>query len=279
MSKRHLVRHYHLLQERFRQDFEEVVATQSIGSIHRLRVGIKQLRAFWSFLEMASQGQFNAWPYRQLYRPLFKKAGQVREAQITLRLIKKKKAAYLRAFANHLHAVQAEGQQALGQALSNFDLPQADQLDQSLLVQVGRLSEEKVLHDAAVFVLRHIREVAVLQQQLPDEHKLHRIRIRLKAVDAMSGIMREIRSSHGLDKWQQAIRALNIDIGQWHDQIVLLRALQHYIPLTANQHERKRMQSWSFQLAFHQMETQAHIHHRLMKFFRHPNMSVLEHML
>ncbi|MEA1887456.1 MAG: hypothetical protein U9N72_09625, partial [Bacteroidota bacterium] len=68
-----------------------IPGSYKMKDIHKLRVRIKRLKAIFRFLEFVHQSEFKARDHYNLFKPVFRTAGLIRESQINLRVLKEYK--------------------------------------------------------------------------------------------------------------------------------------------------------------------------------------------
>jgi len=229
MRKSGLIQHYKDKQVSFHLYFKSTFERQGIEEIHQLRLSIKKLRTILSLMELVSHGMLNKKGYFSLLSKLFDAAGEVREAQVSLRLIEKSNAFYLMPYKEYLKETQSRANIKLLTTMQAFDFKSFEILNNKFLQEMKGITSENAIKKSAAYVLKKIRKVYELKNHLPDNRKLHKIRIHLKAVFEIMTIMNELNSgSTVLEKLQNKIKSIDKKIGKWHDYVILLTSLNYF---------------------------------------------------
>lgn len=229
MSNNRLISHYANLQHAFRHYLQRTRKYGGMEDIHQLRVNVKKMRAIWSLIQQSTEAQWQMTDHRSLTKPLFKRAGHVRDIQVSLSLIRRRKANYLLPFIAYLEAQQAAASAKLVDALPSFELARLDQLDEHLIQEMRQLSEDRVVQHANAFLQQERVKVKALTEQLPDLQKLHKIRIRLKAVGEVLRLLENLHSTTQQQELHRDVKQWNKTIGRWHDDVNLLAALHRFL--------------------------------------------------
>ena len=279
MKKSRFIQHYKDRQAAFLFYFNKTVEKLGMEDIHKLRVTIKKLRAIWSLMEITSHGRFNKKEHLALFSNLFNTAGDVRDAQVSLGLIRQNKALYLVPFSEYLTKVQDCGNEELIRSLNSFDQGKLMILNNNLLQIMQELSDEMLLRQSAGYVLAQIREVGELQEFLPDNRKLHKIRIQLKAVHEILTIMHELIAETGFYKSRKNIKSLNLWIGRWHDYTMLLSFLRDFAEKTEKGTRQPRYFLYFIKKIEHHQELwQVSIHGKLIQYLTAQQLKPIENL-
>ncbi len=193
--------------------------------IHQMRVSIKKLKANWSLLEYLSGGKFSKKAHVKYISTIFDSAGIVREKQVNLSIIEKRKANYLRPFTIGLRKTQSRAIEKLLAKMKSFDLKQSEKLDLVWKQYLKGLTDEHIFNTSIAFILDELTKVDLLEQLLPDDQALHQIRIHLKMVYEILSILKEKEAVPELKRLQKNTKSINQQIGDWHDYMVLLGLL------------------------------------------------------
>jgi len=228
MNESPLIQHYQEKQEAFHLCFKRALEKHSIEDIHQLRLSLKRLKALWSLMEFISPGSVNKKEYSLLILKLFKEAGDVRDTQVSLAVIGKSRALYLKPFTEHLREAQSTANEKLLATMRVFDFKRLEKLNNKLLQEMNGLSAEIVLQQSATYVLKKIRKVRELKDRFPHNRKLHKIRIHLKVVIEILKIMSKLNAATRLGELTSNLRSIDKRIGKWHDNIILLTSLNDF---------------------------------------------------
>ncbi|MEZ5022063.1 MAG: CHAD domain-containing protein [Chitinophagales bacterium] len=207
--------------------FERTLKSKSKEDLHQMRVSIKRLKAIWSMMEMATSGKWQKKQHYKLFDKLFDAAGKVRELEVNSELIEKYNSSYLDSYNKYLQNTQEGLNRELFVRMQSFDHKNFEALNNKLLQKMKGLSYKVVLKESARYIQKEVKKVLKLNDELPNNRKLHKIRIHLKAANEILTIINELNTRVSLKKLQTNIKSLNERVGKWHDYTVLLSSLKH----------------------------------------------------
>lgn len=262
-EKSQLIQQYKNQQANFYLYFKKTLNSQDVENIHQLRVSIKKLRAMWILMEAASHKKFLNKDHFALCSKLFDKAGAVREVQVNLGIIEKYNRIYLLPYVEYLRKTKRNAIEKLLREMKVFDLRRFEILDNELLKKIKIISKEIVLKESASYIHKEIIKIGVFVDQLPDDSKLHKIRIHLKLVSVIINIMYELNPATKLDSLQKNIKLLNNQIGQWHDFVALLKSLRYFTEQSLKKKDKLQLKSLICRIEL-QQETRIKKIHKLL---------------
>jgi CHAD domain-containing protein len=225
----HFIKHYKDLLESFHFYFQKSLQNPEIEDLHNIRVSIKKLRAMWSLFETVSKGNWKKTDHFSLFSRLFKATGVVRETQVNLILLERYNVNYFDTYAGHLHELQEKANKLFFKEMMRFSIDNLDRLNNTLFQELNNQSNTMTLEQLLSFVLKKKKKVFRLTKKLPDNRKLHKIRINLKAVSEILTIANDLNTNTELDEFLNKVNWLNEQIGDWHDFEVLLNSIKKFI--------------------------------------------------
>ncbi|MGQ8335318.1 CHAD domain-containing protein [Sunxiuqinia sp. A32] len=228
--------YYHKLLDEFFLRLGNCKEQHEVNDIHKLRLNLKRMRALWSFVDDISNGEWSMADLNMLVKKLFSEAGKVREAQLNQRLIEKYSEIQILPYLNYLKSRQILADKKLGTQIRNFNIRKLEKLNGHLFEYINRLPKRMILEESSHFIQQKIETINQIKQELPDNHKLHEIRIHLKAIQEIVAILNELGAEHeGKMNIDQAdLKALINSIGSWHDYIVAADSLHEFSLKTRN---------------------------------------------
>jgi CHAD domain-containing protein len=210
--------------------------------IHRARLDVKKIFALYGLFEMLAPEIFKHQGGYRLFRPLYRQAGKIREIQVNYLLL--------------------ESQQLAGNAYPAFTLWLMEEEQQAVkkFIQLIKKFREKELTDtdkviqkicrsSSIFKLRsktkaYVRFKAAgiqdLQGAEPGDKEIHRIRQDLKAMSAVTTLVYSIKPGKQLDMIISALNKTEMMIGDWHDRVVLLDAIECFLKIDVVETEDER---------------------------------------
>ena len=112
--------------------------------------------------------------------------------------------------------------------------------------------------------MKKTKKVLALADPLPDGSKLHKIRIRQKAVQEILAVLKKLNADLALEEIQNPIRSQNVRIGNWHDTRVLLDSIKTFKEKGAAKTSRRQLKALMERLEQHlevqQMEVYELLH-------------------
>lgn len=227
MHESQLIIHYKNQIKGFREHFKQAAEHQEMENVHQLRLDIKKMRATLALMQFVSSEAFDLREYLNLFSKLFRRLGQVREAQINQELITKNDGAGESLLIAHFKQQQQLAEVALRQEMEAFDFLKLKRIHWSLLQTMRGISNQEVLKGAISHVFKKLMLVDAMKSQLDDPKKLHKARIQLKEVSEILGLINEIQKVPELEVIGIDIKTSTTMIGEWHDHRILLDTLEH----------------------------------------------------
>ena len=214
--------------DRFVLYFNSSLVGQDIEDVHQLRVTIKELRSIWTLVEWTSDKAYSKEQHYANITPLFKSAGNLREAQVNYSLVKNLKANYIQHYKNHLLELEENCIVHLLVAMKSFDMKRFSTHNKSLYKTASQFEEQDIRRNIAKLISHKLKKVELLRELLPNDKKLHKIRVHLKVVKEMFQIMNELELTKGLEQLRKQNISICKYLGLWHDQVVLLESVKTF---------------------------------------------------
>ncbi|MFZ4520282.1 MAG: CHAD domain-containing protein [Bacteroidales bacterium] len=203
--------------------------------IHRARLDVKRIFALYGLFEMLDPAIFKSQGGYKLFRPLYRQAGKIREIQVNYLLLANQQPE-ADEYSSFFLWLREEERRAIQKFLS--------------LVKKFRESElagtektiEKICHKSSIFKLRaktiaYIRaraeEVRGLLLKEPNDEEIHKIRKVLKAMATISTLVYSVKSGKWLDQVITSLNKTEMMIGDWHDRVVLINAVDRFLSKNA----------------------------------------------
>ncbi|HNR08006.1 MAG TPA: CHAD domain-containing protein [Saprospiraceae bacterium] len=202
--------------------------SQTVENVHRLRVAIKGIRSLLVLMDKACAGALQKRDHLKIYAPLFRKAGQVRDIQISLGLLKSKKTAYLVPYKKYLGRILKVKTRHLHAETLVIDLKQLDKLNHELVNKIQNIHPGSIPQSAASLIQRLLGRVYSLSQKPRDVKTLHDIRIILKTVQESLEILLRIKPSQDWKAVDRKLKPMYDALGKWHDEALLIKSIKAY---------------------------------------------------
>ena len=150
---------------------------------------------------------------------------------------------YLFPYAEYLIKRQQRHGQMVNLLILEFDMPKWETINNQLRHQVQSIPDEMLLRESSSFVRIKMKKVLKLKDQLPDNSKLHKVRVHQRAVQEVLVFMSELKSDSTLSSFQDQIKSINSLIGKWHDYNVMLKSLKHFTKKKATPENISRLKN------------------------------------
>jgi len=204
-------------------------------AVHQLRVSIKKFRTVNKVLEhlIPESSDENA---RQLamLRKLFKLAGKLRDAQVQLKILheyKKDLNIDTKLLENLLAGTERNTLKKFLSGYSNFSVALNDKPYQKLGSRILSGSPDGSFRNRAVELLKkRIDKTRIALEHADSEEGLHRVRILLKQIRYIHGILsRQDSYPEDYSTSMAELRNAEILLGRWHDLTVFRDTLEGYL--------------------------------------------------
>ena len=223
-----LGKHYSVQIWWFKTYFDHTMERQGVEDVHQLRVFIKRIRAVLSLSEIFSGEVFNKKSHYELFSPLFRKAGFLREIHVNEALLYEARPGFLPLYRDYLSESKDSATADLLAEGANFNFSAFEVLNKPLLERMNTLSDGQVAKQSAAYLTGKLNKVGALLNLLNDNQKVHKMRIHLQNVRAALRLMHDLNPSVEIEKLQSDTELLTDLIGRWHDVTVFVEELNHY---------------------------------------------------
>jgi CHAD domain-containing protein len=199
---------------------------KSIGDeeIHEMRVAIKKLKALLNLMELASEGRFKKSKQLNLFRSLYRKAGEVREAQVNYKHLIQETEVPLPTYTNWLINKEAQAKIHFRAALIKFDVDKLARFSKGTKKKVARIRNKSIEYWADRLISEKLARVSLLVG-LNISSELHEIRRLLNASEEILKLV----SNRNRAFLKELIRPYHKQIGHWHDLWVLIESLNLFM--------------------------------------------------
>ena len=223
-----LGKHYSVQIWWFKTYFDHTMERQGVEDVHQLRVFIKRIRTVLSLTKIFSGEGFNKKPHFELFSPLFRKAGLLREIHVNEALLYEVGPGLLPLYRDYLSESKDSATADLLAEGANFNFSAFEVLNKPLLERMNTLSDGQVAKQSAAYLTGKLNKVGALLNLLNDNQKVHKMRIHLQNVRAALRLMYDLKPSAEIEKLQSDTELLTDLIGRWHDVTVFVEELNHY---------------------------------------------------
>lgn len=229
-TREFLIRYYRKRSSSFLANIYKASVTNDSRDIHRARLDVKKIFALYGLFEMVDPKTFRKRIGYEIFRPIYRKAGKIREIQVNYLLLDQEELSGQK-YESFMLWLREEERAAVKQflkAVKKFREYELDLLDKEI---------QKICSSSPVFKLRSkteafIRKKAGLVKQLlgnePGNKEIHKIRQNLKTILTVTSIVNSVKPNNRLDQIISALNKTEMLIGEWHDRVVLKEAIEGY---------------------------------------------------
>ncbi len=232
MYQRILQRQFMYLFARMRKNFLRSVVDFEPESIHELRVGIKQIRAFFKLIEWLQPNFKSKASYREV-RKLFKAAGPLRDLQVQQTLAQTWQVQLHFDLSSYLVLLQnreVTARVAYYQTAQKFKIQQLKKTGRDIDNFFLSISRRAAKNRAQACVQNQLSQLLQLGEAPGAARKhLHALRILSKEMRYTLEFLTDcLPDLHYPKPLLQGLKNVHQIIGQWHDQEIALQFFQHY---------------------------------------------------
>lgn len=205
--------------------------------VRRIRVGIKRLRSLYRLMEFIRPKQFKSHRHERAFRKLFKRAGQLRDIQLSKASIDSipLRGTTAKRYARYLEKEEKKARKKLKKALKKFhkrDLKKAGKLIQRIGVTVSPVKVDQRLR---TYIDREAAAIEVLQQAGQSTENTHQMRKHLKALIEVGTLLIQLAPDDALEQLLTKAKQTQQQVGLWHDRVVWLDHLEAFIAADTEQ--------------------------------------------
>jgi CHAD domain-containing protein len=209
----------------------------SMHDVHRIRVGIKRIKAINRMLGASYPDKFKAKQLNRPFKIVFKTLGVYRETTLSINILRRLAGSYKirRGYIEYMQPLLKEIRDDIKAATQKFDFQETIDDNAGLARFLGVLQTEEEISMLSRYIdNQRVRALSLLQQGEGYE-ELHPIRIVLKNIKPFLKMLAlSADSRYALSDYKLLNRAESL-IGDWHDRRVLSDSLEEYIKVESEQ--------------------------------------------
>jgi CHAD domain-containing protein len=209
---------------------EVIPGNYRVRDIHKMRVRIKRLRAVFRLLEYCNPEEFRAKDLYRPYKAVFKGVGKVRERQINSGLFREYPLAgsLRRSYYRYINIMMQRWSPGLDALIQSFDYAAIEDASRKIESYLSGCSEPELTRVADEFINSEILRINKLLKEEDDLHYIHEVRIILKNIKPLLGLLRRRRHSDLTGEHYDRIVETEKLIGSWHDRHVFSQSLKMF---------------------------------------------------
>ena len=197
--------------------------------IHESRVFLKKIFALLSFFEVLEASGFRFGKYAKLFRSIFQAAGNVREIQVNLVLVRNYRHSCPEGAETLLKYLEKDLRTAIRAfttAITGFPAAKLQKSQKAVKEYCQDLDPEVISEKSQEFLLSGAMKIGYLAEHSRDESDIHRIRKELKKMKAVATLLSQIEPGRERGNLINKLEKAEIMIGEWHDMIVLAEYIE-----------------------------------------------------
>lgn len=238
---------------------EVIPGTYRARDIHKMRVRVKRLKSIFRLLEYCYPGEFRAKDYYRPYKAVFKNAGKVRESQINTGLFREYPfaAALRRSYCRHIKLMKQQWRPALDALIHSFDYATLEDNNRKIGKYLSAYDEPELIRLTGRFINSEIQRINKLVEQEDGLQSIHGVRIILKNIKPLLGLLRRRRDSSFTGEQYDSLVETEKLIGSWHDRHIFSHYLKSFFDSMKGEKEDLRNEYLALQQALGDYEERA----------------------
>lgn len=200
--------------DNFEQNYTISKETAEKEAIHDLRVSVKKMRAISLVLKKADVPKKIIKKTIKPLKPVFKKAGNIREPQVFYEL-SVEVPDHTVEILNDIKEQENKAIKKFHKEIGRFDLPVWIKSCTQVLSVINELSEEEIINSAESIISKKNNKIEKLISS--PKKKYHKIRKQFKVNQEVLLILREIKKKPILTDQRDIVKDMGSLLGDWHD--------------------------------------------------------------
>ncbi|MCK9202912.1 MAG: CHAD domain-containing protein [Bacteroidales bacterium] len=225
-----LYRYYRKRIASFLASMYKASITCDANDIHKVRVDIKKIFALFHLFEMVIPDTFKKENHYPELRDIFNHSGFIREIQINLHHLDNAGIdnPEIQHFREYLTGEEGRLTKEFLTGIKNFDEKKLKQAEKEIKKITSGISQKKFLNDTVVFIRKKSKKIAALHEKGEGPGTIHKIRRQIKSITAITDMALTLRPDEKLKQLTGNMTRVEILIGEWHDDMVLLDSIKYF---------------------------------------------------
>jgi len=226
-----LYRFYRKRTSSFLANLYKASVTGDSRDIHRARLDIKKIFALYGLFEMLEPEVFKHQGGYKLLRPLYRRAGKIREIQVDYLLLTNPEplGACYNSFIAWLKEEERISVAKFFHLVKNFKESELTSTNKIIHKICSSSSIFKLRSKTLEFIKVKVAQIKYLQSEELGDKEIHKIRQNLKLMSTITTLVYSIRPGKQFDLIISAINKTEMMIGDWHDRVVLKDAIEWFL--------------------------------------------------
>lgn len=235
MSRNLLLKYFEIQEGEFEKNFPIVKTKQEETANHDLRVSLKKLKCYFNLIEFINPEKINSRKQFSELLKLFKKIGLIRDVQVQQQVVglyKDEQDVNYRLFSESLEKSEKKRKKAFCEWMEKYKNRGLKKQSKKIRKICKKFSDAEI-RDKVFDFLEQSMESICRSSGLCSEKEIHRLRRKLKEAFYTLEILSLFQPGIVMiETLMISIRDLEKMLGEWHDRIITLEALQNFCSKT-----------------------------------------------
>lgn len=220
----------------FQKNLNNIRSHLGEENIHRLRVDIKRIKAFYELIEAIYPGKFEAEKYSLVFKKIFKSAGVMREIQTNKIYIKlySLPVSALSIYKRSLNIEEKKARHSFKRSIECFDFDTVQNQQNTLLRLLDELELQQFNEECKHFMINECKAVEHLNKTPFKNATLHEIRKHFKKLITATLFLHGYLPDNTLRTLIRELKNTEQVIGVWHDNSIFKKSLKSIIKSNHN---------------------------------------------
>jgi len=199
-------------------------------SIHKLRVEIKKIRAVLCLLEIIFPDDNKLTAYKSPLKQIFRISGKIRKQQLNLASLTHYNlpANAITDYKKYLSNLEKKARVKFKKNLMHSHIKKISRSKYQIKKLSRKVSDKTLSAKCLTFIKREALKIKQLLSSGDSPLIIHRIRMHLKAMNPIVQLLIQINPTDKMKKLSTHIKKTEIQIGNWHDKIVLVISIEKF---------------------------------------------------
>lgn len=197
--------------------------------IHKLRVGIKNLRAILVLVKTIKGKEFKKKKVSALISKIFKPTGELRNIQIEQLLLEHYDSNAIQIYKDHLTKIEEKTSINTKTVLNEFNKKDFNLKNEKAKQSIEKINDKELSSGLKKLIRKEFEKIIQIRSKLEGIKALHEIRKHLKVLKSILKIKLVVNQDESTEILLNKINATETLIGDWHDKELLIDSIAQFI--------------------------------------------------
>jgi len=203
--------------------------------IHKLRVGIKNLRAILVLVKVIKGKEFKKKKLSVIISKIFKPADELRNIQIETMILGQYDSIAAQIYKDHLAEIEEKTGIKSKTALIEFNKKDFDLKNKKAKHIIEKINNEELCLGINKLIRKEFKKITQIRNKLEDIKAFHEIRKHLKVLKSILKIKLLVNQDEATEVLLKQINSTETLIGDWHDKKLLKDSIIQFIENNINE--------------------------------------------